>query len=170
MSVTVTRAAASRTAAPAVVLPCPPPPRLCSGTRRRGAAGPLCRMPSASPRTSVAAGRRRAPGGLPPGAPPPTMERESDQHRLAQRQKQVGVPHACCLRRLPCRLVHGLHSHCSIPAHWSLSCLPLHQLTLQVDLGKNTLGYQRYRAAVPRCAHLWLHSALLLRMLGATGC
>lgn len=38
-----------------------------------------------------AASRRRAPGGLPPGAPPPTAEREEDPHRLAQRQKQVGV-------------------------------------------------------------------------------
>lgn len=41
---------------------------------------------------------------------------------------------------------------------------------MQVDLGKNTLGYQRYRAAVPRCARLLLRSALLLRVVDATRC
>ncbi len=49
-----------------------------------------CRAPNICPACLVAAGRRRTPGGFPAGAPPPTAERESDPHRLAQRQKQVG--------------------------------------------------------------------------------
>ena len=79
----------------------PPPPLPCLGrrlrrlARRRPSALP-CIQALLPPQPHAAEGRRRAPGGLPPGAPPPTAERETDPHRLAQRQKQVG-----CLATLP---------------------------------------------------------------------
>jgi hypothetical protein len=65
---------------------------------------------SPPPPAAASASRQQAAGGA--AAPP---QRETDAHRLAQRQKQI-------------------------------------------DLGKNTLGYQRYRQAVPR----WVGCLFLL--------